>query len=197
MSFWDLSDGKSAADNAVEEYEIAAGGAFAPIPEGSSVLALIDEAGWQDKDGTDYIELRWVVLAPDQYKNRKIFQKLWVEGDPSVADAKKAALKKDKAIRMLSAIDMNAGGKLVKKAGKPTNEDLMSCLTNKPMIIKLAVWEMDDKERPGETVSGNWICAVAPKTKGVDVKEDTRPAPKPRNKQAAPSVYVAADEIPF
>jgi hypothetical protein len=193
MSFWDLGDGSSAADNPDKEYEIPGGGDMTPIPGGSSVLALIDEAKWDDRNEAEYINLRWSIMAPDEYKNRKVFQKLWVtDDDPNAKDADKAAKKRDKAKRMLAAIDANAGGKLGKKGEMPTDDSLTMCLTNKPMIISLQVWSMPDREQPGEKIEGNWVSAVAPKSKGVDVK--AAPAPKPK---AAPPARDLDDEIPF
>ena len=198
MSFWDLSDGSNAAETSSTEYEIPSGN-MEPIPDGSSVLAMIDEAKWDKaRDGdAEFISLRWTVLSPDEYKNRKVFQKLWVtDDDPSAKDADKAAKKRDKARRMLAAIDANAGGKLSQKPGVPTDETLTACLTNKPMIIKTMVWEMPDRESPGSFISGNWIAAVAPKAKGIDVKP---PSAKPKASKPASSVVAALDdyEIPF
>ena len=192
MSFWDLSDGETAKDTG-EDFEIPSGN-IDPIPDGSSVLAMIDEAKWDERDGADYISLRWTVLSPDEYKNRKVFQKLWVtDDDPNAKDSDKAARKRDKAKRMLFAIDTNAGGKLGKKSGTPTDDDLTMCLTNRPMVIKCMIWVMPDRDQPGQTIEGNWIAAVAPKSKGIDVK----PA-KPRQ---SPSVQSGAldesEDIPF
>lgn len=192
MSFWDLSDGETAATTGTE-YEIPSGN-LDPIPDDSSVLALIDEAKWDQRDEAHYISLRWSVLAPDEYKNRKIFHKLWVmDDDPNAKDAKAAAKKRDKARRMLAAIDANAGGKLV-QAGAPTDESMTSALTNKPMVIKVMVWEMPDREKPGEMIRGNWIAAVAPRDKGVDVKPP-KPAAKPTPKAETPAGF--DDDIPF
>jgi len=169
MSFWDLSDGESASTGA-KEYEQETGN-LDPIPDGSSVLAIIDEAKWsetRDRDA-EFISLRWSVTEPAEYANRKVFQKLWVtDDDPNAKDADKAAKKRDKAKKMLAAIDANCGGKLAKKAARPTDDDLALALTNRPMIIKCMVWEM--KAQDGTTNSGNWIAAVAPKAKGIDVK---------------------------
>lgn len=192
MSFWDLSDGENAADIKATEYEIPGGGNFDPIPDGSAVLAMIEEAKWDSRHDADYISLRWTVLSPDEYKNRKVFQKLWVtDDDPNAKDADKAAKKRDRARRMLSYIDRNAGGKLTAKPGQPTDESLTACLTNKPMIIRLAIWSVKDGQT-GETIEGNWVQAVAPKSKGIDVKD----AP-PVVKKAAPASTVDSDDIPF
>jgi len=189
MSFWDLSDGDTAA-NTSTEYEIP-GGNMEPIPDGSSVLAMIDEAKWDSKDGNDYVSLRWTVLAPDEFKNRKVFHKLWVTDDDP--QAKDPAKKRDKARRMLAAIDANAGGKMTQKPGVPTDETLTACLTNKPMIIRLAVWSMKDNQS-GEMMSGNWVQACAPKSKGVDVKAA---APKKAAAQTYTNDSAALHDIPF
>ena len=190
MSFWDLSDGDTAA-NAEKEFEISSGN-MEPIPDGSTVLAMIDEAKWENPKGAEYISLRWTVLQPEAYKNRKVFQKLWVtDDDPNTKDGDKAAKKRDKARRMLAAIDANAGGKLTQKPGKPTDESLTAYLTNKPMVIKCMVWSLTGDN--GEEISGNWIAAVAPKDKGIHVS-DARP-PKPRPAQRVEETL--DDEIPF
>lgn len=195
--FWNLSDGGTAADTGTD-YEVPGGGNFDPIPDGSSVLAMIDEAKWDEKNEAEYISLRWTVLSPDEYKNRKVFQKLWVtDDDPSAKDREKAAKKRDKARRMLAAVDANAGGKLTAKPGKPTDESLTACLTNKPMIIRLAVWEQDDNRNPGEKVQGNWVQAVAPKSKGIDVKAASPKASKPSGGTSASGNGGVSDEIPF
>ena len=175
MSFWNL-------ENLPENGEFETGGGdIKPIPADTSCLASIDEAKWDhDRDGNTYVSLRWSVLMPAEYKNRKVFQKLWVKDeDPR---AKDPAKKKDKAMRMLAAIDFNAGGKLKAAGVEPTDESLGACLVGKPMIIKVMEWKMDDAVT-GEIKTGNWIGAVSPK------KGAAAPAAK-----AAP---VAAGDAPF
>jgi hypothetical protein len=194
MSFWDLSDGESAATGE-KEYEQESGN-LSPIPNDSSVLAIIDEAKWQETRDRDaeFISLRWSVMEPAEYANRKVFQKLWVtDDDPNAKDADKAAKKRDKAKKMLAAIDANCGGKLAKKAGRPSDDDLALALTNRPMIIKCMVWEM--KGSDGTMNSGNWIAAVSPKAKGVDVKAAKEPA---RKAEPAKSAFDDLDDdVPF
>lgn len=194
MSFWDLDDGTSAATGE-KEYEAPTGN-FDPIPDGSNVLAVIDEAKWYTtRDGdAEYTSLRWVVQEPEAYANRKIFQKLWVtDDDPNAKDADKAKAKRDKAKRMLAAIDANAGGKLAKTPRKPTDDDLALALQNKPMVIKCMVWEF---ETNGQKNSGNWIAAVFPKSKGVT---DAPAATKKPAAKATPATSWDddADSIPF
>jgi hypothetical protein len=130
-----------------------------PIPAGTQVKAAIDEVKFDSWEGDEYISARWTVLAPAEYKNRKVFQKLRVQD----ANSKKA----DKAKRMLAAIAVNAGGGLLKVAD-PNDADLQKHLMMKPMALKLDVWEINGN-------SGNWVMAVAPLKK----KEDATPEPQP------------------
>lgn len=201
--FWGLSTGESATDTGTE-YEVPGGGNFDPIPDGSTVLALIDEVEWKDVEGNEYLSLRWAVLKPEEYKNRKLFQKLYVtDPDPRVSDPTKASKKTDKARRMLAAIDCNAGGKLSKKAEKPTVEEMTQHLCNKPMVIRCMVWEMDDRDKPGEKIRGNWINAVGKKTNEIHITEAPAPRAKPTRQEndgwgagGRPSADLD-DEIPF
>ena len=125
MSFWNLSDGGDASQDAQTEYEIPSGN-LDPIPDGSSVLAMIDEAKWDSKNDADYISLRWSVLSPDEYKNRKVFQKLWVtDDDPMAKDEAKAAKKRDKAPRTL------AGSWSERTAFRPMNIWRHACATSR------------------------------------------------------------------
>jgi len=191
MGFWDLSDGES-ANTGEKEYEQETGN-LSPIPDGSSVLALIDEAKWNETrdEQAEHISLRWSVIEPAEFANRKVFQKLWVtDDDPNVKDAAKMEKKRDKAKRMLAAIDANCGGKLAKKAARPTDDDLALALTNRPMIIRCQTWEM--KAPDGSIKRGTWIAAVSPKAKGVSVAETKAPA-----KKAAPVSDVDDDDVPF
>jgi hypothetical protein len=146
MSFWNLSDNTNAA--AVGTTFETGGGDIEPIPNNTTVLAAPDEAKIDSYEGEQYISMRWSVLEPKEYRNRKVFQKIRVFD----ADAKKA----DKAKRMLAAIDANAGGQLIASGEMPSDALLTKCLVNKPMLLKLQIWEMNDKK-------GNWVSAVAPR----------------------------------
>ncbi len=194
MGFWNLSDGEDAAKTGAE-YEIP-GGNMDPIPAGSSVLAMIDEAKWDhtQNDAEEYISLRWTVLAPEEYKNRKVFHKLWVtDHDPNAKDHAKAVAKTDKARKMLAAIDANAGGKLTAKDARPLDDDLARALQDRPMVITLMTWESNTGGG-----GGNWVSAVAPKNKPLKIG-DKVPAKKsggnPLDFNRRDTV--ADDEIPF
>lgn len=159
-SFWNIDKPKDG------NFETG-GGDMTPIPKNTSVLAAPDEAKWDEFDGDRYISLRWAIMAPAEYKNRKLFQKIRVED----ADEKK----QEKAKRMLAAIDANAGGKLMAAGEEPTDKSLTVALCNKPMVLKLQVWEM---EINGEDRSGNWISAVSPR-QGSPAKPAKEPEPEP------------------
>lgn len=161
--FWGLSTGEDTSTKTDGSFD-AGGGNLQPIPNETSVLGAIDEAKWdKDANGNRFISLRWSVLQPEEYDNRKVYQKLWVlDDEPKAKDPVK---KRDKAKLMLGAIDMNAGGKLLAKPVMPTDEAMTLHLTNKPMIIKVMVWSMKDA-MTGEIARGNWIGAVSSRQTG-------------------------------
>ena len=161
--FWGLSTGEETSTKTDGSFD-AGGGNLQPIPNETSVLAAIDEAKWdKDANGNRFISLRWAILQPEEYDNRKVYQKLWVlDDEPKAKDPVK---KRDKAKLMLGAIDMNAGGKLLAKPVMPTDEAMTLHLTNKPMIIKVMVWSMRDN-MTGEIARGNWIGAVSSRQTG-------------------------------
>lgn len=190
MSFWKLSDGESAVETTTKEFD-GGGGNMAPMPEGSSVLAMPDDVKWaEDRDRNEYLSIRWTVLKPDEFLNRKIFQKIWIsDEDPR---AKDPAKKKDKALRMFAAIDANAGGKIGKRDTKPTDDDLAIALVNKQMVLRLGVWEM---EGDNGAMSGNWVQAVSAKDKPVSAGA-AAPARKPQAQQSRTG-DVLEDDVPF
>lgn len=120
------------------------GGKFPPIPEGTKVKAVIDEAKWDTYQDESFVSLRWSVLA-GEFINRKIYQKIKIDdNDPA---------KSARAMEMLVAIDANAGGGIYSAGVKPDDMSLAVNLLNKSMVIRLAVWEINGKD-------GNWINAV-------------------------------------
>lgn len=173
MSFWDLEDKNEKIDES-GSFETG-GGDMEPIPAKTQVKAAIDEAKWDEYEGERYINLRWTVLGPDEYKNRKVFQKVKVYGD-----------KADKAKKMLAAIAANCGGGLRKVKGEPTNMDLQKYLIGKPMALLLQVWEIETEQ--GETKKGNWVSAVSP-------LKSKQKAPEPEKKEEPADDF--DDDIPF
>lgn len=174
MSFWNLDDGTSAAETGTS-FEVSTSNE--PIPDGSCVLAYISDVKWDEWQGTEYLKITWKVAKPAELENRVVFHKLYVT-DPD-RGAKDPKAKTDKAKRMLAAIDANAGGKLLKIAAKPTNEQLAIALINKTMVIRVHVYETDD----GKT--GNWVAAVMPKDHELKIGE-TKPRANKQKASAAP-----------
>lgn len=164
MGFFTLSDNSNASDTG-GEFETG-GGNIEPIPANTAVLAAPDEAKIDDYNGEQFISIRWVILQPAEYANRKIFQKVRVyDGDSK---------KSDKAKRMLAAIDTNAGGQLMASGADPDDHNLTVALVNKPMMLKLQVWEMEKNDGAG-MMSGNWVSAVSPRN---SAQKPTAPKPE-------------------
>ena len=180
MSLWATSDGQS-AQQTEGKFEMG-GGEIAPIPDGTSVLAIAEEAKNDEYQGNQFIKVKWRISKPAEYANRVIFQKVQVFDKDSA--------KSDKAKRMLAAIASNAGGGLFssmeqRKEQMPSDMSLAQ-LCNRPMVLKLGVWELDDKSK-----SGNWVQAVSPAKAGTAAPA-AAPAPKP-----APAADAYDDDIPF
>lgn len=173
MGFWNLSDGKAVESKS--EFEL--GGGFEVIPDGSRVLAAVEECKDDQWEGERFFNLKWRILE-GEYKNRIIFQKL------KVFSSKEK--QRDNAITMLAAIDANAGGKLMASGKEPTDFAIASALANRPMILLLRVWESEDKQK-----TGNYVA-------GVFSRQQTKAAPAP--KQSAQSNEPLMDfdsDVPF
>lgn len=158
MSFWTTSDNQEIKPTSTFE----SGGGNSVIPDNTTCLAMIDEAALASYEENTYIKLRWQVLEPVAYKGRKVFQKVKVfDTDPKVSD---------KAKKMLAAIDANAGGKLAQSNEAPSDISLAKALLSKPMLIKVMVWEMNDR-------TGNWVSMVSPRTTTTATKATKDPEP--------------------
>ena len=173
MGFWNLSDGKAVESKS--EFEL--GGGFEVIPDGSRVLAAVEECKDDQWEGERFFNLKWRILE-GEYKNRIIFQKL------KVFSSKEK--QRDNAITMLAAIDANAGGKLMASGKEPTDFAIASALANRPMILLLRVWESDDKQK-----TGNYVA-------GVFSRQQTKAAPAPKQSaQYNEPPMDFDDDIPF
>lgn len=170
MSFWNTSTGESAISNTTS-FEIEGGGDISPIPAGTKVLAIIENVKIATvKDGVEkYVEIKWGIIKPEVYNKRKVFQKVWCfDHDPMQKDPVKAKAKKDKALKMLAAIDAvekkdASSGKLVAEPGKlskidrePSEDDLAVALINKMKVIGLNTWDDAETKKP----KGNWVYFV-------------------------------------
>lgn len=172
-SFWSKSTGETVnKSNANVNFEQKGGGE--PIPDMTVCKAIITESKWDERNGERYINNRWDVIDGD-CKKRVVFQKVKVCNEKETT--------RDNAIDMLAAIDMNAtGGKLMSLGREPSDMDLMTTITNKPMHIRVRMWEitkdMNGQELP-EPKRGNWIDAVS------GANSAGKSAPKAPQQQAA------------
>lgn len=152
MSFWNIN-GQNALQTMQNNGSFEQTTEMKPIPDNTKVIAVVEEAKYDTAKvfGTEIeheiLSLRWKVIE-GEYKNRVIFQKLHcLPGSDQD--------KREKAIAMLLAIDFNAGGKIAALQRDPTEIDFATAFNMRPMILRLRVWETEDKSK-----SGNWIDGV-------------------------------------
>lgn len=177
MSFWTLSTGEAAAQE--KEFDMG-GGESSPMPDKTKAVSYVEEAKETEYNGERYYNLKWKVATGD-HKNRVTFQKLRVfDTDPN---------KRDKALQMLMAINMNCGGKLHQLESAPTDMDLMTNICNKPMMVEYGVWELDDKSK-----SGNWVRAIS-SAKGAPASKPATQS-KPSQQASEPAIDFD-DSVPF
>lgn len=187
MSFWNLSDGASAASGD-KEYS-AGGGDFEVIPKGTNVLVAVEDAAWKEayQKSEEFVNLKVRVMKPEGYANRILFFKLWIdELDPGTTGHDKQIAKRDKHKRMLMAIDANAKGRLAKLAARPSNEQLSIALIGAQFVATLGVWDKDDGAG-GKTPGGNWLQTARPKTAEI--------SPGPAARKPATTFSAAPDDL--
>lgn len=195
MSFWQTSDNDDATQTG-SSFD-GGGGNMEPIPDNTTCTAMLDEVKWaetNDNAKAEYISARWRIVKPEIYANRVVFHKIFCTDDKPGAKADKIDQTRDKAKRMLAAIDANAGGKLAKLSTKPSDVQLATALLGKAMNIKVMVYDMEDRQDATKRVTGNWIAAVSAKSAIAEVKAAPKPAP-------AASVFADDDDddpsVPF
>lgn len=180
-NFWDLEDGTSAYDPNATSAELG-GGEFELLPDKTVVRAFVQESMWKEYEGEDYINLKWVVLAPEQYKNRVIFQKLKVKSPEGK--------KRVKAIMMLNVINAACGMKLPMDR-EPTDADLATGIGRRPMALLVKVWDIDGK-------TGNYIDKIDRMESG---SANSAPASKQQSKSSKPASSAPSqnfdNDIPF
>jgi len=191
-NFWELEDGTDATQT--DGQFDSGGGDLEPIPHKTGCVAAVEEIKWDSYESDRFINIRWRVLKPSEYQNRVVFQKIY----PFGREGKKPEYG-DKHKRMLAAIDKNAGGKLARVEGEPSDEDLMSAIAGKMMGIMVMKWTIKAEDsRGGTEQSGNWVSAVSPTKKGGAAPATaSKPAPNPAPKPATAPVDDFDDDIPF
>lgn len=125
------------------DYEQKGGGSV--IPEGTRVLATVEEIKTQTFDGSSHesLNLKWRVEEPEEYNNRVFYQTIKINGSDPLSQYynkdKQDAQIKD-AFRMLSAIDKNAGGNISKLMRKPTDAELTKYIVGAKMWVHMGVY---------------------------------------------------------
>lgn len=161
---------------------------FEAIPEGTKVLAHIETAEFNGFSGSDHENpnIKWCIDEPEDYKGRKFFQTIKVNGDDPFGQYYKPEGQdkiKLQAFTMLSAIDKNAGGNIAKLRRQPTDAELTQHLVGASMIVTLGV-NSYTKNNLVRGVSAN------PNTQPVAAKKE---APKAKPEVSA----IDEDDIPF
>jgi hypothetical protein len=187
-----------------KDYETPKGGGdFTLFPDGTSLKAAIDEAKWSKDDaGRERLNLRWAVLQPEEYANRKVFQTLWIKDlDPNEVKRgeDKAIAKRDRQRMMFAAIDANAGGKIVELIGDDVeikDEHLMTHLTNKAMVIRI------DMFTPKGGTDRNYVAKISQKSDPISSAAEiaagmAKLSPIAKSSGAASGRPILDDEIPF
>ena len=163
------------------DYEQKGGGTL--IPEGTRVLASVEEIKTQTFDGSDHesLNLKWRVEEPEEYNNRVFFQTININGSCQLSqyyDESKQEKKIKDAFRMLSAIDKNAGGNISKLMRKPTDSELTQYIVAAKMWVNLGVYNNKQIVRGVSAFMGveepskQAVNATAPKTPENQVGAD-------------------------
>ena len=125
------------------DYEQKGGGSV--IPEGTRVLASVEEIKTQTFDGSTHesLNLKWRVEEPEEYNNRVFYQTIKINGsDPQSQyyDESKQEKQIKAAFAMFSAIDKNAGGIIGKLMRKPTDAELTQHIVAAKMWVHMGVY---------------------------------------------------------
>lgn len=154
MSFWSV-DGEDVRDKAEDDLPVNSN--FDPLPDKTKVLAVITEAGTKERDGNRYAYAVMEIVKPEGYAKRKLFPSYWVFDDnPNAEDAAK---KRKNDLKRFTRLDLACGGKLVRKDGIPTGDDIAMAFTNKQVIVNVML--MVPKESDKEPF--NWYSDYWPK----------------------------------
>jgi hypothetical protein len=187
MSFWKTSDG--AAVKQANEYS-SGGGAIAPIPDRTGVVIVIDEIGFSEVKGSKCVATRWSILEPQEYKNRKIWKKLWlIDTSPYIEDKELALEKQKDNWKMFTAIDHLVNGGELYAIENPTDTDLQSSLMSKPMHAIIGLVDKNDGK------PNNYISQIGP-VGGYYDRQKTQPQKQPTS-QSQVTKPLADDHVPF
>lgn len=120
-------------------------GAETLLPEGTRVLATVEEIKTQTFDGSSHesLNLKWRVEEPEEHNNKVFNQKIKNNGEDPLSqyyDATKQESRIKNAQNMFAAIDANAGGNIKKLMRKPTDAELTQHIVAAKMWVNLGVY---------------------------------------------------------
>ena len=177
-SFWQTSAGTEANGEVQEN-------GFDPLPKGN-YLSMLESVEVDEYQGQKKVKIKARVIGEGFGKNRVLFLNLKCFSGPDIKEETR-----DRCINILVKMYNICKAKLPN--GEPDDASL-SQLVDKPMILKLDVWELEDKSK-----SGNWLVNVD--SKGAKAGgEEKKPAPKPSAKKPEPAREPGEyddDDIPF
>lgn len=188
-SFWSTGDGDDIRDKVDVDKDLETGGGFEPLPDKTKVLALITEAGIdEDKDGNRRAFATMEIVKPEAYARRKLFPRFWVFDDnPNAADKAK---KRQNDLMRFTKLDAACGGKLARKDGVPTSDDISLAFTNKQVIVHVMLMTPKDGGEPFNWYSDYW-------SRGSKEISEVKAAPKSSTKRQAFDDDLDGDDVPF
>ncbi len=166
-SFWTVSNGQQATGEVADNN-------FDPLAKGD-YPGMLEAAELKTWEGVQTVSLKFSPsVAPHEKRKLFLTLKCWD------TDSKK----RDRAINVLMKLFQVT--KAAMPSGEPTDADLAK-LCNKPVTLKLDVWETEDKAK-----SGNWLVNAS--EAGAAVVKKSAPA----RAAAAPAADSDFEEnIPF
>ena len=116
------------------------------IPDGTTAMAVIDDANWNEYQGEQKIRLKWLI-AGGEFDGRTVVQNL------KVKDSKDSVV--NKAMQMIAFLNNRTNRKLP-ESRYPNDEELASSLIGVKAAIKIKIWT-----KKGD--SGNYVAALGDK----------------------------------
>ena len=154
-SFWN-SGGEDVRQKIDYEADLPTGEGFEPLPDKTKVLALVTEAGIGEKDGDRYAFATLEIIKPAAYAKRKLFPRFWVYDDnPHAADKEK---KRANDLKRFIKLDGACGGKLARKDGVPSNDDIALAFTGKQVIVQVMLMTPRPTEQNPKPDSVQWFA---------------------------------------
>ena len=146
------------------------------IPDGTTAMAVIDDASWNEYQGEQKIRLKWLITG-GEHDGRTVVQNL------KAKDSKEAVLAK--AMEMIAFLN-NRTNRKMPNSRYPSDEELASSLIGVKAAIKISIWENTNG-------TGNYVAALGDQLASFE----STPGPKPAQSASASTSASYDDEIGF